>query len=97
MKLIITALLLLSSVSASAACKWVWVDHDYNMGTPAVKKQVCDSSIDLPAIQQPTLRPLQTPQLRPIESPRLPPIGTSQCRTQSVFENGRWVNKQICR
>ena len=97
MKLIITALLLLSSVSASAACKWVWVDHDYNMGTPAIKKQVCDSSIDLPAIQQPTLRPLQTPQLKPLGSLSLPPIGTSQCRTQSIFENGRWVNKEICR
>jgi len=67
------------------------------MGTPAVKKQVCDSSLDLPAIQLPTLRPVQTPQLRPIESPRLSPIGTSQGRTQSVFENGRWVNKQTCR
>jgi hypothetical protein len=46
MRLIITALLLLSSVSASAACRWIWVDHDYNVGTPAIKKQVCESSID---------------------------------------------------
>ena len=69
MRLIITALLLLSSVSASAACRWIWVDHDYNVGTPAIKKQVCESSIDLPDMQQSTLRRLQTPQLKPLRFP----------------------------
>jgi len=90
-------LFLFSSIGTSAACKYVWVDHDYNVATPAIQKQVCDSTIDIPAIKPPSIRPIQRPQIAPIQTPRVPPIGTTQCRTQSVYENGRWVNKQICR
>ena len=97
MRILLFALTLCFSANAAAACKWVWVDHDYNLSTPAIKKQVCDSTLDLPAIKQPSIRPIQTPQIRPIESPTLPPLGTTQCRTQSVYENGKWVNKKICR
>jgi len=82
--------------SAYAACKWVWVDHDYNTSTPAIQKQVCDSTIDIPAIRTPSIRPIQQPQIQPIQTPSIPPIGTRRCSLQSVLENGRWVSKQIC-
>jgi len=95
----LTAIILLLMISnlASAACRWVWVDHDYNASTPAINKQVCDSSIDIPAIQPPSIRPIQSPQIRPIEVPSIPPIGTTRCRNESVYENGKWINKRICR
>ena len=42
------AALLVSQIS-HGACQWVWVDHDYNTSTPAIRKQVCESTLDLPA------------------------------------------------
>ena len=98
------ALCLLAVVSASAvfvmeanaACKVQWVDHDFNMSTPAIQKQICDSSLDLPAINLPGVRPIQAPQIRPIPSIGLAPLGTSSCTNQSVFENGRWVTRRLC-
>ena len=95
-KLLLAMLLLTASNSLFAACKWVWVDHDYNVATAAVQKQVCDSTLDVPAVKTPSVQPLQTPQIKPIETPNVPPVGTKTCITQSVFENGRWVNKKIC-
>ena len=97
LRCIAVTVFLLLSFNVSAACRWVWVDHDYNTATPAIQKQVCDSTLDIPAIKQPSIRPIQEPRIKPIESPYIPPIGTKQCRTQSVMENGRWVNKRICR
>lgn len=91
------ALVLLAPLSASAACRWVWVDHDYNTSTPAVREQVCDSTTDVGAVRSPSIRPIQQPQVRPIETPTVAPIGTRNCSNQSVYENGRWVTKQICR
>lgn len=91
----ILSLLFISS-SSYAACKWVWVDHDYNLATAPIQKQVCDSTLDIGTPKPPSVAPIQSPQIKPIESPTIPPIGTTQCRTQSVYENGRWVNKKIC-
>ena len=101
MKLFKTALLLITFTISShtfAACKWVWVDHDYNMATPAVQKQLCDSSIDTPAIKTPSIQPIQSPKIKPIETPSIPPIGTKSCRTQNVYDyaTGKWVDKKIC-
>lgn len=84
------------STSSFGACKWVWVDHDYNLTTAPIQKQVCDSTLDIGTPKPPSVAPIQSPQIKPIESPTIPPIGTTQCRTQSVYENGRWVNKKIC-
>ena len=50
MKTILLSLSLFAVSSASGACKWVWVDHDYNMSTKPVQKQVCDSTLDTAAI-----------------------------------------------
>ena len=97
MKKLIAVCLTLFAVNANAACRWVWVDHDYNSMTPAIQKQVCNSTMDLQAIKPPSIRPIQQPRLRPLEPIGLPPLGTSSCRTQSVYENGRWVDKRLCR
>jgi len=96
-KIISFLICLIFSSYTFAACKWVWVDHDYNLSTPALQKQVCDSTLDVPAIKTPSVRPIQQPQIKPIETPNLPPVGTKTCITQSVYENGRWVNKKVCR
>ena len=93
---LLTTCLLLASSFAYAKCEIKWVDHDYNSLTPAIAKQLCDSTLDLPAINNPGIRPIQQPQIRPLPRISIPPIGTKNCNTQSVFENGRWVNKQVC-
>jgi hypothetical protein len=97
MKKIILLSLLFLAEPAFSACKWVWVDHDYNALTPAIQKQVCDSSIDLQVIKPAQVAPIQQPRIQPILPPVVPPIGTQSCRVESVFENGRWVDKRICR
>ena len=97
MKGIILVLGLLTfSLNAFGQCKVQWVDHDYNLSTPAIQKQICDSSLDLPALPSPSLRPLQSPQIKPLETYGIPPLGTNSCRNQSVYENGRWVTKRLC-
>ena len=90
-------LLLMISNLASAACRYVGVDHDYNSSTPATRKQVCDSSIDIPTMNFPNVRPIQKPEVKPIQIPSIPPIGTTRCRNESVYENGKWVTKRVCR
>ena len=87
------------SSGTRAACEIVWVDHDYNSFTPAVKKQVCNSSLDLPAINNPGVRPIQQPNIKPIEPLGIPPLGTTQCSTQQVYnqQTMRWEQKRLCR
>lgn len=99
MKYILFAFAFLLSNHAAAACRWVWIDHDYNAGTPAIQKQVCDSTFDIPAIRPPSITPIQVPQIRPIETPSVPPIGTQFCQNQSVYNENtrRWETKRICR
>ena len=87
----------LIAFDASAACKWAWVDHDYSTMTPAIQKQVCESTIDINAVRTPSVRPIQQPQIKPIQRHTIPPIGTRRCRVESVYINGRWTDKQICR
>jgi hypothetical protein len=90
------ALLALTSMPAFADCEWVWVDHDFNTATPAIRQQVCTNTWDAPAINTPSVRPIQTPQVRPIAAPQTPPVGTTTCTPQSVFRNGKWVTEQVC-
>lgn len=89
--------LLLVSLNGVAECKNVWVDHDYNSSTPPVQKQVCDSTLDLPAMNLLGVQPIQSPALKPLEPIGLPPLGTTQCTTQRVYEYGQWVDKRLCR
>lgn len=98
MKILILFLGIFAAATASAACKVVWVDHDYNSFTPAVKRQVCDNTLDLPALNNPGLQPLQQPGLKPLEPLALPPLGTSRCSTQQVWNERtmRWEQKRLC-
>jgi len=99
MKIILPLLLIFLSVPASAACRWVWTDHDNNIFTPAQRIQVCDSTLDLPALSPlPEIAPLQTPSLPSLPAlPAIPPLGTTSCTTQRVYEFGRWIDKRVCR
>ena len=38
-QLLTITLLLFASTSSYAACKWGWVDHDYNVATAPIQKQ----------------------------------------------------------
>jgi len=98
-KLLAVLLLTALSSTASAACRWVFVDHDYNAGTPAIRKQICDSVIDVPAIRSPAIAPIQAPQIRPINPIGINPIGTSRCRMESVYNTRtrQWENQRVCR
>ncbi len=96
MKILAAITLMVVSQSSLAACRWVYVDHDYNSSTPAIQKQICDSVLDVPAIRTPQVQPIQTPSIKPLEPLRIPPIGTTKCRMERVYEDGKWVNKQVC-
>lgn len=77
--------------TADAMCQKSWVCDDYGMSCRIM--DVCDSSIDLPSVGIPPLRPLPSMELKPLPSVGLPPLGTSQCQYRQV--NGQWQN--ICR
>ena len=96
-----TAALLLTALSSSAnaACRWVFVDHDYNAGTPAIQQQICDGALDMPTLQPIGIPPLQQIQIPPLQPLVLPPLGTTRCQNVSVYNNqtGRWENTTVCR
>ena len=75
---------------AFAACTNSWVCDDYGMDCQTM--QVCDSTLDLPDVGLPPLRPLPSTDLKPLPSIELPPLGTTNC--EHVQVNGRWQN--IC-
>lgn len=89
----------LVSLNSWSACKNVWVDHDYNGNTPPVQKQICDSILDVPAVNLPGVQPIQSPTTKPVQTYNLPPLGTTQCTTQRVYDygSGQWVDKRLCR
>lgn len=97
LKPILTASITCLALNAHGACRITWVDHDYNIATPPIQKQVCSSTLDLPAINNPGIQPIQQPRIRPIPQPSIPPIGTTRCSLQNVYENGRWVTRRLCR
>jgi hypothetical protein len=84
-------------IPAEARCMVKWVDHDFNVMTRPIQKQVCDSTLDLPGINLPGVQPIQRPQIPPLPSIGLPPIGATSCTMQSVYENGAWVTRRLCR
>jgi len=88
--------LYLFSPASMAECHYLWVDHDYDANTPPIQKQVCDSSIDLPALPDVSTPPIQTPTVPPISSPYIPPIGSASCRDELVYRNGEWVTEMVC-
>ena len=98
-KLLAVLLLTALSSSASAACKWVWVDHDYNSSTPAIQKEICDSILNVPTIRPPSIAPIQAPRIKPINPIGINPIGTKRCQVESVYNTRtrKWENVRVCR
>jgi hypothetical protein len=97
MQKLILLVLLIAAEPAFGACRWVWIDHDHNSSTPAIRKQVCENTYDPPVIRPPSIRPIQTPSVKPVLPPTVPPIGTTRCRIVRVFEGGKWQSKRVCR
>lgn len=93
MKLLIAVTLYLFSHVSTAECRYVWVDHDYNVRTALVQRQVCDSPIDLPALPKLSLPPLVLPWTSTIA---LPTLDLVPCKNINVYENGEWVVKKVC-
>jgi hypothetical protein len=80
--------------TANSACRQVW---DCSRG-PCQNRQVCDSTLDIPAISTPTVPPVVAPSIAPIQSPTLPPVGTSSCRQAYLCDSlGRCSWQNVCR
>ena len=80
---------------AFADCRWTW---DCSQGYPCRQVQVCDSTIDVPAIRPPEVPPIPPPALRPIPTPQVPPIGTTQCFDRYLCDSwGRCEWRTVCR
>ena len=91
MKKILTSLFIyVFSTQVNAACTQSWVCNDY--GQNCSVQQICGSTLDLPGINLPGLKPMPSMELKPLPSMNLPPLGTKRCRQMQV--NGRWQN--IC-
>ena len=62
-------------------------------------KQLCRSSIDVPAVCGPQVCPIVPPRVEPISPPRVPPIGTSGCKMEQVLNPAtrQYEWKQVCR
>ncbi len=79
------------ATNANAACRKAQVCD--NFGQNCRVQDICDSTLDLPSVSLPPLRPLPSMELKPLPSMALPPLGTSKCEYKQV--DGRWQN--ICR
>lgn len=79
---------LLSSLVASANCQCLCVNGNV--------EAICSSSIDVEPVCAPRICPIVPPSVRPIDPPRVPPIGTSQCRSEQVWDGEKYVWVEIC-
>ena len=77
--------LLVAVAPAEARCQVEW---DCSRGYSCRQVQVCDSSIDIPAIPPPSISPIPPPTIAPIPRPVVPPIGTAQCR--QAYTTASW-------
>jgi hypothetical protein len=74
--------------AASAACRLTYVN-----GQPA---QLCDSTLDIPAIGVLGPAPIMSPSVPPIASPMIPPIGTSSCHPAQVWNGFAYTWRTVC-
>lgn len=86
-----TILILVFASIADARCRKSQVCDNYGSNCRVV--DICDSTLDLPSVEIPPLRPLPSTDLKPLPSLELPPLGTTRCQYMQV--NGRWQN--VCR
>ena len=76
------------SSTAHAVCHKSQVCDDRGLNCQV--QDICDSTLDLPSVELPPLRPLPTTEIKPLSSLSLPPLGTSKCEYVQV--NGQWKN-----
>lgn len=94
--LIASAMLVFSAVgsTAEAACQWTWDCSGFG-GCRQV--QVCDSTIDMPALRPPEIAPIPSPSIRPIPRTTLPPLGTTSCRQAYLCDSyGQCGWQSVC-
>jgi hypothetical protein len=84
---IILAAALISS-SAHAVCSVTFVN-----GQPA---QICDNTLDLPALGVAGIARTVPPSIAPIGMPIIPPIGTTSCREAQVWDGSSYVWRTVC-
>lgn len=93
--LLVTAATFFYATPASADCRWEW---DCSRGYPCRQIQVCESTLDLPAIRPPGISPIPSPGIAPIPMPVVPPLGTTDCRQVRMcdsYNQCRW--ETVCR
>lgn len=84
----LVALAFTLSSDSEAACRCVFVNGQ--------QQQLCDSTIDLPAICAPAIAPIVPPSIAPIQSPTLPPLGTTSCGQAQVWNGYQYVWQTVC-
>ena len=87
----IAIMAIFGSTGAHAECVCRCVDGEV--------RQLCQSTMDLPALCAPQLCPLVPPSIPPIKALTLPPLGTSECRQVQVFNlrTGQYEWQRVCR
>ncbi len=78
----------IASTSSHAECRKAQVCDDSGMNCRV--QDICDSTLDLPSVELPPLKPLPSTELKPLPSLDLPPLGTTKCEYKQV--NGQWQN-----
>jgi hypothetical protein len=73
---------------ASATCRWTFVNGH--------QQQLCDSTIDMPAIRPPGIAPIVPPSIAPIQRPVIPPLGTSSCHQAQVWNGSAYQWQTVC-
>lgn len=81
--------LFLGVVDASASCQCACINGEV--------EAICSSTLDVPPACAPRVCPIVPPSVRPIDPPRVPPIGTSECRSEQVWNGEKYVWVRICR
>lgn len=88
MRYVLFFLSLLTPAAAEATCNCYCVDGEV--------RQLCTSTLDLPAICAPRICPIMPPSLQPIMPPTIPPLGTTSCRVVRVWNGFEYVWQRVC-
>jgi hypothetical protein len=76
------------SAPAQATCRSTFIDGRQG--------QLCDNSLDIPAIPTLGIPPLVPPSITPIQVPVIPPIGTTSCRQAQVWNGSAYQWRTVC-
>jgi hypothetical protein len=82
------AAILALSAPASAMCNWTFVNGH--------QQQICDSTMDMPALRPLGLAPMVPPSLQPLQPLTLPPLGTSSCHMAQVWNGVSYQWRNLC-